>query len=105
MPLPKLVRDNIPEIIYQNEGKEPVTRILEEDEYIWHLLAKLQEEVKEVVESESGEHRLEELADVMELIKAIAALDGVTLEQIEEIRKAKSLKNGGFDKRILLKEI
>lgn len=105
MPLPKLVRDNIPEIIYQNEGKEPVTRILEEEEYMRHLFAKLQEEVREVVESEAGEHRLEELADVMELIKAIAALDGATLEQVEEIRKAKSLKNGGFDKRILLEEI
>jgi len=105
MSLPKLVRDKIPEIIKNSDGKNPTTRVLNEDEYINELLKKLQEEAKEVAESEVGEHRLEELSDVLELIKAVAALDGATLEDIENLRAKKAEERGGFEKKILLEEI
>jgi predicted house-cleaning noncanonical NTP pyrophosphatase (MazG superfamily) len=103
--LPKLVRDNIPELIIKNENKIPVTRELSLDEYKIELLKKLQEETTEVINSEDGAPRLEELADLMELIKAIAALDNATLEDIELLRSKKAEERGGFEMRILLEEI
>src|SRR5699024_12138031 len=42
----KLVRDNIPDII-RADGKTPVTRILDQEEYLNELDRKLQEEVAE----------------------------------------------------------
>ena len=42
----KLVRDRIPEII-RGAGKEPVTRVLDEKEYLHELIKKLKEEVAE----------------------------------------------------------
>ena len=63
----KLVRDNIPSIIKGN-GATPITRILNEEEYKKELEKKLYEEYNEVLEA-SGEDRVEELADMIEVIK------------------------------------
>jgi predicted house-cleaning noncanonical NTP pyrophosphatase (MazG superfamily) len=62
----KLVRDKIPEIIRKN-GKEPVTRVLDEKEYLVELVKKLKEEVAEF----EADHSVEELADIKEVIIAI----------------------------------
>jgi len=105
MSLPKLVRDRIPEIIKHNNGKTPITRILNEEEYEQRLLDKLIEEAQEVKGANQGEERVEELADIMEIVKAIAELEGKTLEDIEEIRKSKADERGGFEKRILLESM
>jgi predicted house-cleaning noncanonical NTP pyrophosphatase (MazG superfamily) len=105
MPLPKLVRDKIPELIIQNDKKIPVTRIFDDQEYVKELLKKLQEEANEVVESEPGEQRKEELADILEIMKAIAIVENTNLEDIEKIRAKKADERGGFEKKILLEEI
>ena len=42
----KLVRDKIPEII-ENSGKEPIIRVLDDNEYKEELLNKLYEEYNE----------------------------------------------------------
>ena len=65
----KLVRDKIPEII-SNKGETPVTRVLKDDEYKKSLEEKLFEEYKEVIEGE-GDDRLEELADLLEVVKSL----------------------------------
>mgnify|MGYP000960440686 CR=1 FL=1 len=95
----KLVRDNIPDIIKQN-NEEPITRILDDKEYLDQLNIKLTEEVKEYLDS--GE--IEELADIMEVILAIAKSKDVSYEQLEAIRKEKVLKRGAFDKKIFLEK-
>ena len=66
----KLVRDNIPKIISNND-ETPVTRILSNDEYKKSLEEKLFEEYKEVIEA-TGDDRLEELADLVEVAKSLA---------------------------------
>ena len=93
----KLVRDKIPEIIKSN-GEEPVTRILSDEEYLCELNAKLQEEVKEYLES--GE--LEELADVEEVLIAILDVKKCSLDEFEKIRTNKVNKRGAFKKKIFL---
>lgn len=97
----KLVRDNIPNII-ENNGEVAITRVLDSKEYRCELYKKLNEECLEVISSKTKDETLEELADVLEVLKSIAELENVKLEDVIEIAKQKRLKRGGFEKRIFL---
>lgn len=99
----KLVRDKIPEIIVGNGG-EPFTRILDEDEYKVELETKLMEEYNEVLLA-TGEERVEELADMLEVISSLAKLEGKSLEEVIEVKNKKCDKRGGFEKRIFLEKV
>ena len=96
----KLVRDRIPEII-ESSGKTCVTEILSDEEYLCMVDAKLDEELAEYHKDQN----IEELADLMEVIYAAAVARGYTLEQLEQVRAEKAAKRGGFEKKILLKEV
>ena len=95
----KLVRDKIPQIIEAN-GESAEIEILDDKRYLEQLHKKLLEEANEFLEEDSPE----ELADLMEVIYAIARLQGINLEEVEKIRKQKAEKRGAFDKKIFLKE-
>ena len=99
----KLVRDRIPEII-NNNGEEPIFRILDEPEYKIELEKKLLEEYNEVINS-SGKNRIEELADMLEVISALAALEGESLNNVIEVAKQKTLKRGAFNDKIYLEGV
>ena len=99
----KLVRDRIPEII-KNNGEEPITRILTDDEYKLELEKKLLEEYNEVIES-SGKDRIEELADMLEVISALANVEGESIDAVIEVAKQKTLKRGGFKDKIYLEGV
>lgn len=97
----KLVRDKIPEIIAGDNGKTCVTRIMEDDEYLKALNTKMQEELKEYLES--GD--VEELADLEEVLRAILDVKKVSYDEFEKIRKAKVNKRGAFKKKIFLESV
>lgn len=96
----KLVRDRIPEII-EVDGKTCVTEILPDEQYLEMLDTKLTEELSEYQES----HSLEELADLLEVIRAVVVARGWTWEELERMRQDKTAQRGGFEKKILLKEV
>ena len=96
----KLVRDKIPQLI-ASDGNRCATRVLSDEEYLKMVDAKLSEELDEYLESGSAE----ELADLMEVIRAAAAARGYSYEQLEEIRTEKAEKRGGFEKKLLLLEV
>ncbi len=98
----KLVRDKIPEIIKSN-GDEPITRVLTDDEYKIELEKKLNEEYQEVL-SATGKDRIEELADMLEIMKYLAKLENATLEEIIAIAKEKGAKRGTFENKIFLEK-
>ncbi len=100
----KLVRDKIPEIILNN-GEKPYTRILSSEEYNIELKKKLIEEALEMQDSQNAEMLLEELADVIEVVKALAKFNNKTLEDILKIADTKNTKKGSFDKRIFLEKV
>lgn len=93
----KLVRDLIPDII-RADGHEPNTRVLSDEEYLVALDEKLREEVAEYLEAND----LNELADILEVIRAIAEARGSNIEQIEVIRENKLQARGGFSEKISL---
>ena len=96
----KLVRDRIPEII-EKQGKTCVTEVLSQDAYIQMVDEKLNEELMEYQESKT----LEELADLLEVMEAAVIARGYTWEELLQVRDEKRQKRGGFEHRILLKEV
>ena len=99
----KLVRDKIPNII-KEKGEIPVVRILDEDEYKKELEKKLYEEYKEVIESTNDE-RVEELADMLEVIRALANLENKNLNDIIKVADKKLEKRGAFEEKIFLEKV
>lgn len=99
----KLVRDKIPEII-KEKGENPITRELELNEYKLALEQKLQEECHEVITA-NGEERIEELADTLEVLRALAKLENATLDDVIAVADKKSTKRGAFEKRIFLEKV
>ena len=87
----KLVRDRIPEII-EADGKVCICETLSDEDYIYLLDQKLNEELAEYQESKS----LEELADLLEVMQAVAKARGWTLEELERVRANKAAKRGGL---------
>ena len=96
----KLVRDRIPEII-ESSGKHAVYHTADSEEYTKLLKAKLWEEVREYIESDN----LEELADIFEVLKALAANQGVNWDEIISIANNKAEKRGSFMNRWVLEKV
>jgi predicted house-cleaning noncanonical NTP pyrophosphatase (MazG superfamily) len=99
----KLVRDRIPEII-EADGHRAVTRLLDDGSYYAALLAKLVEEAQEVSLA-SAEDLPAELADVLEVVQALARTAGVTWEQLLTLTADKRTQRGGFEHRIFLEYV
>ncbi|WP_330370944.1 nucleoside triphosphate pyrophosphohydrolase [Butyrivibrio sp. LB2008] len=96
----KLVRDRIPEII-EKDGKTCETEVLADKDYLAMLDAKLDEELTEYHQDKN----IEELADLMEVIYAVAEARGYSIEQLEAVRKEKAEKRGAFKDKIFLKTV
>jgi predicted house-cleaning noncanonical NTP pyrophosphatase (MazG superfamily) len=94
----KLVRDRIPEII-RAAGGRPETRVADPAEHVSRLRAKLVEEGGEYIASGDPE----ELADVLEVVHALAAAHGISPAELERLRSAKAAERGGFGKRLVLR--
>ena len=97
MAMKKLVRDRIPELI-RASGEEPVTRVLDDAEYLSALETKLDEEVAEY----HADKNLEELADILEVVYALTEAQGHSKDELMEVYQSKHDARGGFEKRIFL---
>ena len=96
----KLIRDKIPDIIEQS-GKKCIVEVMNNDTYIEYLDQKLNEELAEYQQDKS----VEELADLLEVIYAVAVARGYSVEELERKRLDKAEKRGAFEKRLLLKSV
>ncbi len=99
--LRKLVRDKIPEQI-AGEGRR-VRRLEVLGSLRDSLLRrKAYEEVVELCDARDVDSVKEELADVFEILHALAAEHRISLDEIESIRVAKRAARGGFDKGVFI---
>lgn len=89
----KLVRDRIPGII-RSSGAEPVTYTAGPVEYRRLLRDKLGEEVAEFLAAADETEAREELADVLEVVLALASELGMDPTGLEEVRAAKARERG-----------
>ena len=81
----KLVREKIPQVL---EAKDLNfhTRILDQVEYKRELTTKLREEAEEYFRACDDKKTLEELAYMLEVIRALAMVHGSDPQQLEEMR-------------------
>ncbi|MGG3842215.1 nucleoside triphosphate pyrophosphohydrolase [Anoxybacillus kestanbolensis] len=100
----KLVRDLIPKVI-EEAGKTFTTRTLSDEEYRQELRKKAFEELEEYMNASDDVTAVEELADLLEIIHALAACHGTTIEQVEAVRASKAEQRGGFKEKIFLIEV
>ena len=88
----KLVRDNIPSIL-EESGKGYAGRTAnDKDEFFAKLKEKLQEEVNEFFEAPSAE----ELADIQEVLDALAFSVGSNAAEVATIKEEKANARGRF---------
>ena len=97
----KLVRDKIPDII-RASGRTARVTTLPADAYRTALKEKLREEVAELTAADTADRVIEEAADVLEVLTAIVAVHGATLDSIVDVARRKRAERGGFDMRLWL---
>lgn len=97
----KLVRDNIPEII-KNDNCYSLARNLDDISFEYFLNKKIKEEALELASASDRESIVNELADLFEVILIKAELNDISFFDIEDARIEKRSRNGGFDNKTLL---
>ncbi len=95
----KLIRDKIPEIA-RVKGEEMVCHVANPAEYRYYLREKLPEEVEEFLNASEAK-ATEELADILEVVRAIAAERGLSMRKLYSLRDKKRKERGGFEGRII----
>ncbi len=93
----KLVRDFIPEEVKDSDKNINFYQLKKEDQ-LKFLKAKLLEESKEFIGSDS----YEELIDILEVIDAISTKMHIDFEELLKMKKNKKQKRGGYDKGIIV---
>ncbi len=94
-PFNKLIRSKLPARMME-EGVVVNAQKLEMQEYIAQLKQKIVEEAIEVSQARSSEELITELADVLEVIYALAESTNISQEEIEQARIEKREINGYF---------
>jgi predicted house-cleaning noncanonical NTP pyrophosphatase (MazG superfamily)/N-acetylglutamate synthase-like GNAT family acetyltransferase len=100
IPYNKLIRDRIPEII-RASGNVSKIKVIKGAAYREALEAKLLEEFKEWQDS----YEAEELADLFEVVRAMAEESGHSIEEIQHLAEEKRKKRGGFTEGIWLESV
>ena len=97
----KLVRDNIPNIL-EAEGKGYVGHTASnKDEFFTKLKDKLQEEVSEFLENPCAE----EIADIQEVLDALAFSVGSDAAEVATIKEEKAANRGRFYTGYILEKV
>lgn len=94
----QIIRDKLPEIM-RSQGIAVFERPLEGKELDHRLREKLLLEAQEVQNAQSTEELIEELADVLEVVHALAKAAGADIQRVEEKRAKKLQARGGFEAR------
>ncbi len=92
----KLIRDLIPNFIIDNRYR--IRSAVNDTEFKRFLVEKLYEEVTEFVSSDD----VHELADVLEVIDALAEFYRLTPEELRLLQVAKRNERGAFKKRLII---
>ena len=91
----KLVRDRVPAMLLAS-GRKTVSKTIVGKELLAALRAKVDEELAEYDAAPDDEGAADELADLLEVIMAIARQRGFDEARIGELRAAKTLERGAF---------
>lgn len=96
----QLVRDRMPEILESQNIRYAIEEMKQAEYYqaLWHLLNdKVQAAVKMV-----DDDLIKELADILEIIDAIANVHNIQRNQIQSCQMQRRLDRGAFERRLRL---
>jgi predicted house-cleaning noncanonical NTP pyrophosphatase (MazG superfamily) len=100
----KLIRDRLPEIIQADLGA-CIHHIATPTEHRRYLAAKLVEETAEAITAALGHGSRNvlagELADVLDVVHALAAAHGISSTDLEQARTVKLQEHGGFTRGVI----
>jgi predicted house-cleaning noncanonical NTP pyrophosphatase (MazG superfamily) len=97
----KLVRDRIPGMLAER-GIPHEIRVADRTELPALLHAKLEEEAAECLAATNDAARIEELADMLEVILGLGRFYGADRDALERARAQKAIERGAFEARIVL---
>jgi predicted house-cleaning noncanonical NTP pyrophosphatase (MazG superfamily) len=97
----KLVRDEIPTILVNKEKEFKWHKAVDVEEYTRALKAKLQEEVGEFLEQPS----IEEIADISEVLDALAHVLGHDSFAVMKVKEDKAATRGRFYNGYILESV
>jgi predicted house-cleaning noncanonical NTP pyrophosphatase (MazG superfamily) len=100
----KLVRDRIPELVRAAGDVPTWSRLTDDDAYLTALCDKVVEEVGELRAASAAE-RVEELADLFEVVRALSAALGVAMSDVQAAAARKRAERGGFGERVWLEQV
>lgn len=92
----KLVRDKIPDL-FKKQNIQVNFKKLNEDEHIKELKIKLVEEAKEVGQTTNLEECVEEITDLLDVIKTLKNLLKISDQDISKKSNLKKKSRGGFE--------
>ncbi|MGJ0503512.1 MAG: hypothetical protein ACR65X_07140 [Methylocystis sp.] len=98
----KLVRDHIPDVIAKG-GETVRADALDPDDLLVALVGKLFEEVEEFSRAVGISAQTEELSDVLEVVRGLAASVKIRFSDVSKKADEKASKRGGFKKGIILR--
>lgn len=101
--LNKLVRDGIVEDMERN-GQQVVSRKLSDEEHGKALVSKVVEEALEI-DPTDPKGSAKELGDVLEVVEALAAHMGLSMEEIRANQAQSRQKLGGFTDKIFVETV
>ncbi|MBI2706768.1 MAG: nucleoside triphosphate pyrophosphohydrolase [Proteobacteria bacterium] len=93
----KLVRDKAP-LLLERKGARVSTHLLPVEEHLHHLQLKLREEAEELSSALTPEDFQDEMADILEVLTALAGCWRIEMKTIEQTRLQKREERGGFEK-------
>jgi len=99
--LDKLIRDKMADNM-RSEDIIVHDRMLNDQEYLIALKKKLQEETEEILLASTPDQLAQECGDLLEVLYALIKASGLSLEQVEQARLAKKVKNGGFERKVFV---
>lgn len=97
----KLVRDNIPEIIKES-GHYCEYIILNENDHKKAIKNKIFEESDELINAKSREEKIEEIADLLEILEEFCNIENISFEEVLTKKEEKKNKKGSFKERKFL---
>jgi len=96
----KLCRDLVPELMENNWGSKVEVIQLSDELYKRELDNKLKEESEEVTLSKSREERVNELADLQEVLESIMNAHNISLEEVKFYQEKRKEHRGGFSNKV-----
>jgi predicted house-cleaning noncanonical NTP pyrophosphatase (MazG superfamily) len=97
----KLIRDAVPEIM-SAKGMQYEVDVMADEEYQQALRQKVLEEAKEVLDASSERNLITEMADLYEVMEALASFHNISEEDIRAEQQYRHAKRGGFERRLRL---